>query len=110
MIDEYTLDCSAIEVDRSFAAVDVIGVLRYPFTVRRTPKICRATTDRSSWPALFDVELARRDVHIRLWICSVSDRMILDAQFLCGGFVAFVSSKFWYIHLIEKLTLFCKLL
>ena len=37
VIDEYTRECLAIEVGRSFTARDVIGVLQYLFAVRGTP-------------------------------------------------------------------------
>jgi transposase InsO family protein len=37
VIDEYTQECLAIEVGRSFTAQDVIGVLQYLFAVRGTP-------------------------------------------------------------------------
>ena len=42
MIDEYTRECLAIEVDRSFTAQDVIGVLQYLFAVRGTPQYIRS--------------------------------------------------------------------
>lgn len=42
VIDEYTRECLAIEVDRSFTAVDVIGVLQYLFAVRGTPAYLRS--------------------------------------------------------------------
>ena len=38
MIDEYTRECLAIEVGRSFTAQDVMGVLQYLFAVRGTPE------------------------------------------------------------------------
>ena len=42
MIDEYTRECLAIEVARSFTAQDVIGVLQYLFAVRGTPEHIRS--------------------------------------------------------------------
>ena len=42
MIDEYTRECLAIEVARSFTAQDVIGVLQYLFAVRGTPQYTRS--------------------------------------------------------------------
>jgi putative transposase len=42
VIDEYTRECLAIEVARSFTAQDVIGVLRYLFAVRGTPQHIRS--------------------------------------------------------------------
>ena len=42
MIDEYTRECLAIEVARSFTAQDVIGVLQYLFAVRGTPQHIRS--------------------------------------------------------------------
>ena len=42
MIDEYTRECLAIEVARSFTAPDVIGVLQYLFAVRGTPQHIRS--------------------------------------------------------------------
>ena len=42
VIDEYTRECLAIEVDRSFTAHDVIGVLQYLFAVRGTPQHIRS--------------------------------------------------------------------
>jgi len=38
VIDEYTRECLAIEVARSFTAQDVTGVLQYLFAVRGTPQ------------------------------------------------------------------------
>ena len=45
VIDEFTRECLAIEVARSFTAQGVMGVLQYLFTVRATP-FARRTTDR----------------------------------------------------------------
>lgn len=42
VIDEYTRECLAIEVDRSFTAQDVIGILQYLFAVRGTPEFLRS--------------------------------------------------------------------
>lgn len=42
VIDEYTRECLAIEVARSFTAQDVVGVLQYLFAVRGTPKHIRS--------------------------------------------------------------------
>jgi putative transposase len=42
VIDEYTRECLAIEVDRSCPAQDVIGILQYLFTVRGTPQFLRS--------------------------------------------------------------------
>ena len=42
VIDEYTRECLAIEVGRSFTAHDVIGVLQYLFAVRGTPQHIRS--------------------------------------------------------------------
>ncbi len=42
VIDEYTRECLAIEVGRSFTAQDVIGVLQYLFAVRGTPESIRS--------------------------------------------------------------------
>jgi len=42
VIDEYTRECLAIEVRRSFRARDVIDVLRYLFAVRGTPEHLRS--------------------------------------------------------------------
>jgi transposase InsO family protein len=42
VIDEYTRECLAIEVGRSFTARDVIGVLQYLFAVRGTPEHLRS--------------------------------------------------------------------
>ncbi len=42
VIDEYTRECLAIEVGRSFRAQDVIGVLQYLFAVRGTPRHIRS--------------------------------------------------------------------
>ena len=42
VIDEYTRECLAIEVGRSFTAEDVVGVLQYLFAVRRTPEYIRS--------------------------------------------------------------------
>jgi putative transposase len=42
VIDEYTRECLAIEVDRSFTAQDVIGILQYLFAVRGTPHNLRS--------------------------------------------------------------------
>jgi putative transposase len=42
VIDEYTRECLAIEVDRSFTAQDVVGILQYLFAVRGTPQYLRS--------------------------------------------------------------------
>jgi len=42
VIDEYTRECLAIEVGRSFRARDVIDVLQYLFAVRGTPEHLRS--------------------------------------------------------------------
>ena len=42
VIDEYTRECLAIEVGRSFSAQDVVGVLQYLFAVRGTPEHIRS--------------------------------------------------------------------
>ena len=42
VIDEYTRECFAIEVGRSFTAQDVIGVLQYLFAIRGTPEHIRS--------------------------------------------------------------------
>ena len=42
VIDEYTRECLAIEVGRSFTAHDVIGVLQYLFAVRGAPQHIRS--------------------------------------------------------------------
>jgi putative transposase len=42
VIDEYTRECLAIEVGRSFTSQDVIGVLQYLFAVRGTPQHIRS--------------------------------------------------------------------
>jgi len=42
VIDEYTRECLAIEVGRSFTAQDVIGVLQYLFAIRGTPQHIRS--------------------------------------------------------------------
>ncbi len=42
VIDEFTRECLAIEVARSFTAQDVIGVLQYLFAVRGTPQHIRS--------------------------------------------------------------------
>ena len=38
VIDEYTRECLAIEVGRSFTAKDMMGVLQYLFAVHGTPE------------------------------------------------------------------------
>jgi putative transposase len=42
VIDEYTRECLAIEVARSFTADDVVGVLQYLFAVRGRPTHLRS--------------------------------------------------------------------
>ena len=42
VLDEFTRECLAIEVSRSFTAKQVIEVLRYLFAVRGTPKFVRS--------------------------------------------------------------------
>jgi putative transposase len=42
VIDEYTRECLAIEVRRSFTAQDVMGVLQDLFAVRGTPEHIRS--------------------------------------------------------------------
>ena len=44
VIDEYTRECLAIEVGRSFTAQDVMGVLQYLLAVRDTPNTFAVTT------------------------------------------------------------------
>ena len=60
VIDEYTRECLAIEVGRSFTAQDVMGVLQYLFAVRGTPEHIRSddlamTPAQSSYPRRFAV-------------------------------------------------------
>ena len=42
IIDEYTRECLALEVDRRFTSHDVIGVLQYLFAVRGAPQHIRS--------------------------------------------------------------------
>ena len=42
VLDEYTRECLAIEVDRSFTAQDVIGILQYLVALRGTPQYLRS--------------------------------------------------------------------
>ena len=42
IIDEFTRECLAIEVARSFTAMQVIDVLQYLFAVRGSPKHIRS--------------------------------------------------------------------
>ena len=42
VIDEYTRECLALEVDRRFTSQDVIGVLQYLFAIRGTPQHIRS--------------------------------------------------------------------
>ena len=42
VIDETTHECLAIEVARSFTALDVIGVLQYLFATRGIPQYIRS--------------------------------------------------------------------
>ena len=42
VIDEYTRECLAIEVGRSFTADDVVGILQYLFAVRGAPTYIRS--------------------------------------------------------------------
>jgi putative transposase len=42
VIDEFTRKCLAIEVDRSFTAQDVIGILQYLLAVRGAPEYLRS--------------------------------------------------------------------
>jgi putative transposase len=42
VVDEYTRECLALEVDRSFKAVEVTETLRWLFTVRGVPKHIRS--------------------------------------------------------------------
>jgi len=42
VIDEYTRECLAIEVARSFTSQDVIGILQYLFAVRGAPRYIRS--------------------------------------------------------------------
>ncbi len=46
MIDEYTRECLAIEVARSFTARDVVGVLQYLFAIRGRPEHLRSRPTR----------------------------------------------------------------
>ena len=42
VIDEYTRECLALEVDRHFTSQDVMGVLQYLFAIRGTPQHIRS--------------------------------------------------------------------
>ena len=42
MVDEYTRECLALEVARSFTSQDVLGVLQYLFAVRGRPEHIRS--------------------------------------------------------------------
>ena len=42
MIEEYTRECLAIDMSRSFTAQDVMGVLQYLFVVCGTPQHIRS--------------------------------------------------------------------
>jgi putative transposase len=42
VLDEFTRECLAIEVDRCFTAADVVGVLQYLFAVRGVPEHIRS--------------------------------------------------------------------
>ena len=48
VIDEFTRECLAIEVARSFTARDVIMTLQYLFAVRGAPEHLRSETGQSS--------------------------------------------------------------
>ena len=50
VIDEYTQGCLAIEVGRSFTALDNVGVVQYLFAVRSTPEHIRSDNGQSSCP------------------------------------------------------------
>ena len=51
IVDEYTRECLAIEVERSMTAEDVVSTLEYLFEVRGEPEHIRSrTTGRSSSP------------------------------------------------------------
>ena len=47
VIDEYTRECLALEVGRSFTARDVMPTLQYLFAVRGAPEHVRSDTGRS---------------------------------------------------------------
>jgi len=52
IVDEYTRECLALEVRRSFKSADVIDVLKELFLIRGVPRHIRSgTTARSSLPA-----------------------------------------------------------
>jgi putative transposase len=50
VIDEYTRECLAIEVARSFTAQDVMSTLRYLFAVRGTPEHLRSDNGKLCKP------------------------------------------------------------
>jgi len=52
VIDEYTRECLAIEVGRSFTSREVIDVLQYLFAVRGTPDHIRSAHSHQSCVAL----------------------------------------------------------
>ncbi|HIK93908.1 MAG TPA: transposase, partial [Planctomycetes bacterium] len=62
VIDEYTRECLAIEVARSFTAQDVLGVLQYLFAVRGTPQHIRSDNGPEFVAAVIRDWLRRSDV------------------------------------------------
>jgi len=62
VIDEYTCECLAIEVTRSFTAQDVIGILQYLFSVGGTPRHLRSDNGPEFVSKTVRRWLARSDV------------------------------------------------
>ena len=62
VIDEYTRECLAIEVARSFTAQDVVGVLQYLFAVRGRPQHIRSDNGPEFVAEAVRRWLARADV------------------------------------------------
>jgi len=61
VIDEYTRECLALEVGRSFTADDVVSTLRYLFALRGRPENIRSDNYRSTGRCLLqDASHSRR--------------------------------------------------
>lgn len=62
IIDEFTRECLAIEVSRSFTAQQVVEVLRYLFAVRGAPKFIRSDNGPEFVAKVFRKWLDQADV------------------------------------------------
>ena len=75
VIDEYTRECLAIEVARSFTAQDVLGVLQYLFAVRGTPHHIRSD---NGYVESFNGKLRDELLNRELFLSIEEARWVID--------------------------------